>query len=128
MLMIEEYAFAFAHRLLTFPEGHKCREIHGHTATVTIHVAVNDGPGYAFDHAALDDIAKVVLTPLDHHMINEVPGLEDGLAESMLAWLVREFAPLLTLIGGRLVRLDLVELSSGRNFRLTKHQKTWTAE
>lgn len=126
MKFTETYAYACAHHLPTFPEGHKCRRVHGHLCEVTITIEVSNGArGYAFDHADLDGIAKTILGPLDHHMINDVPGLEDGLAETQLAWLVHRWQKHVEPLGATLVECHLDELSSGGTFRAVKHRKSW---
>ena len=110
----------------TFPDDHKCRRIHGHTCEVTISIRVDDGPeGYAFDHARLNDVARDVIGPLDHQLINDIPGLERGLAEDQVGWLVDRFARGLADLGGELVQLHHDEWSSGGVLRLVKHRKSW---
>jgi 6-pyruvoyltetrahydropterin/6-carboxytetrahydropterin synthase len=122
----ERFAYAHAHHLPTFPDGHKCRRVHGHLNEVTITIEVATGSnGYAFDHAELDKVGARVLGPLDHALINTVTGLEDGLAETQLAWLVPRFAAEAERLGGRLIAVDLDEWSSGGNYRLVKHRKSW---
>ena len=126
MIFTETYAYTCAHHLPTFPDGHKCRRVHGHTCDVTITIQVSNGPtGYAFDHGELDKCAAAILAPLDHHLINDVPGLEDGLAETQLAWLVHRWQIHAFQLGGRLVECHLDEWSSGGTFRLVKHRKSW---
>lgn len=123
----EKYAYAHAHDLPGFPDGHKCRRMHGHLNEVTIVLRVDDGPnGYAFDHSLIDGVAARILSSLDHRYINDVEGLEDGLAETQLAWLVAKFAPvLLDHLGAVLIEVHLDEWSSGSTFRKVKHRKSW---
>jgi 6-pyruvoyltetrahydropterin/6-carboxytetrahydropterin synthase len=127
-IFTEQYCYTAAHHLPTFPEGHNCRRVHGHTYKVTISLAVDDGPeGYAFDHACLDNVAAAVLGPLDHATINDVEGLEDGLAETQLAWLVERFRGALAELDAELLEVHLDECSSGGRFRYVKHRKSWKA-
>lgn len=89
MLITETFAFCFAHHLPTFPEGHKCRRVHGHTAEVHVTVRVPDG--LAVDHALLRKRLGAHVHLLDHRLVNEIEGLANGLAESILGWLVDRF-------------------------------------
>lgn len=126
MIMQETFAFCASHTLPTFPEGHKCRRCHGHLWRVTIGVRVDVGErGYAFDHADLDLVALETVKPLDHAHLNDIPGLERGLAEDVLAWLVPRVAASVAARRGELVALDLHEGSSGATLREVWHTKSW---
>ena len=50
-----EFTFEAAHLIPTFPEGHKCRRLHGHSFRVEIVVAGDMDPkvGYLVDFAEL---------------------------------------------------------------------------
>ena len=78
----------------------------------------------AFDRAELDAVADRVLAPLRYKVINEVPGLEDGLAETQLRWLVDAFSRALFELGAVLVGAELVEMAAVRN-RLVHHGLLW---
>lgn len=123
----ETFAYAHAHHLPTFPDGHKCREMHGHLTEVTITLDVDhSGRRYAFDHAEIDRMAARVLSKLDHKMINEVEGLADGLAETQLAWIVERFSMEVGMFAGAMLReVHLDEWSTGSTYRLVKHRKSW---
>ena len=47
----KSFTFEAAHWLPTFPEGHKCRRLHGHSFRVEVRVAgkVNETQGYLVD-------------------------------------------------------------------------------
>ena len=125
---IETFAYTFAHHLPGFPDTHPCHGLHGHTATITITVEVEHGGAYAFDRAELAEVGKDVTRKVDHRLINEVPGLEDGLAESQLRWLVQHFEAALTeRWHAKLVRAELDEFSA-ENARLVHHRMVWSAE
>ena len=135
MRYTETYSYAHAHYLPTFPEGHKCRLVHGHINDVMITWEVVLGSeGYAFDHALLHEVATAVIGPLDHTLINTVhPSLADGLAESQLLYIVRglhrvahdhlppESIP-------RLIEVHLDEWSTGGRLQRVAHRKSWIAE
>ncbi len=123
----ETYAYVHAHHLPTFPDGHKCRAMHGHLSEVTITFDVDHaGRRYAFDHAEIDKVAACVLSKLDHKTINDIDGLADGLAETQLSWLVERFAAELGQFAGAMLReVHLDEWSTGSTYRLVKHRKSW---
>jgi len=141
----ETYAYAHAHHLPTFPDGHKCREVHGHLTEVTITFDVDhSGRRYAFDHAEIDRMAARVLSKLDHVTVNNVNAtpstceacgtvsyaddgpLFDGLAETQLDWLAEQFKRELGMVAGAMLReVHLDEWSTGSTFRLVKHRKSW---
>jgi 6-pyruvoyltetrahydropterin/6-carboxytetrahydropterin synthase len=123
----ETFAYCHAHHLPTFPEGHKCRGMHGHLSEVTITMDVDHtGRRYAFDHAEIDLMAARVLVKLDHKTINEIEGLADGLAETQLAWLVERFSMEVGMLAGAVLReVHLDEWSTGSTYRLVKHRKSW---
>jgi 6-pyruvoyltetrahydropterin/6-carboxytetrahydropterin synthase len=143
MNITETFAIAIAHHLPTFPAGHKCLNIHGHLIEITVTVKVDNGAkGYAFDHAELEEVAGDILGELDHRPLNGlsiacpncgttvktagVDGLDDGLAETLLAWLVERFGEAVRgRLGAELVEVHVDEWSSGRTFRLVKHRKSW---
>ena len=129
--MTETYRIAFAHCLPTFPEGHKCRRVHGHVADIVITVEATHEGRYAFDHGDFDLLALEVLGPLDHRMVNEIEGLEDGLAETLLAWIVARLhdAVARRWSGVRLLGVHFDEHSTGSTLRpIPPHRKSWSAE
>jgi 6-pyruvoyl-tetrahydropterin synthase len=132
MRYTETYSYAHAHHLPTFPEGHKCRRVHGHVNDVTITWEVDLPPGgYAFDHALLDKVATLVIGPLDHALVNDVhPSLADGLAESQLMYIVRGMlttaqAIIPSAANARLIEVQLDEWSTGGSLRKVAHRKSW---
>jgi 6-pyruvoyltetrahydropterin/6-carboxytetrahydropterin synthase len=130
--MIEEYAFSAAHHLPGFPDGDRDRGMHGHTWTVAIHVEVELGDnGFAFDHALLDTVADDVLVIIESKVLNTIFGLEDGLNETIAAWLGRSFGWSLARHCGtraKLRRLILGQLGSGKCRRLVNHKTVWEVE
>ena len=89
--------FHAAHYLPTFPEGHKCRRMHGHTFRVEL---ILEGPvpaerGYLVDFGDIKELAKPVIDELDHTVLNEVPGLAVPTAENLSRWIYGRVKPLL---------------------------------
>jgi len=88
MKVQREYHYDSAHRLPNVPEGHKCGRLHGHTYVLTVVVEGSVQPnGFVMDFADLDPSVEAVLDDLDHHYLNEVPGLENPTVEVQLEWM-----------------------------------------
>lgn len=89
-----------AHRLPNVPHGHKCGRLHGHTYTLTVEVTgpVDPTTGWVMDFATLDSEVDLILADLDHHYLNDVPGLENPTVEIQLHWLWGRLKPQLPLL------------------------------
>src|SRR5262249_19315868 len=70
------------------PEGHKCRNLHGHNyrIDVVVHGAL-DARGFVKDFAEIDADIMPLIKMLDHRLLNEVEGLENPTAEIIASWL-----------------------------------------
>ena len=100
MELRKTFQFEAAHLLPLLPKSHKCRRLHGHSFQVEIAVAGECDPrlGWLMDYA---DITAAVLPTwhkLDHHYLNEIPGLENPTSENMAAWIWRRLKPRLPLL------------------------------
>ncbi len=83
--IVEEIRFEAAHLLPNVPEDHKCRRLHGHSYRVEIHVRGSIDPKYGWV-MDFDDMAaafKPVFETLDHHYLNDIPGLENPTSENL---------------------------------------------
>ncbi|MCA9242572.1 MAG: 6-carboxytetrahydropterin synthase QueD [Phycisphaerales bacterium] len=94
------FTFEAAHFLPTFPEGHKCRRLHGHSFRVDVVVAgeIDPAVGYLVDYGAIKAACEPIRVQLDHHCLNEVPGLENPTAEMIAAWIWARLKPGLPLL------------------------------
>lgn len=84
-----EFTFEAAHLLPNVPEGHKCARLHGHSYRVEVHVAgdVDGHSGWVQDFGDLKLAFKPLEEALDHHYLNEVPGLENPTSEVLSKWI-----------------------------------------
>lgn len=95
--LLKEYRFEAAHRLPRVPEGHKCARLHGHSFKIELDVRgpVDEATGWFLDYGALDDAMAPLLALLDHHYLNEVPGLDNPTSEILARWLWQKLKPAL---------------------------------
>ena len=95
MEIFKEFTFEAAHRLPNVPEGHKCGRLHGHSFSVAIYVggAVDARLGWVLDFAEVKKAFKPLYEQLDHHYLNEVPGLENPTSEVLARWIWGHLEP-----------------------------------
>jgi 6-pyruvoyltetrahydropterin/6-carboxytetrahydropterin synthase len=93
----KDFDFESAQSLPRFPEGHKCRNLHGHSFKITISVTgeVDPDSGILYDHAKISEAMKPLIGQLDHACLNDVPGLENPTIENMAGWFWKKLQPLL---------------------------------
>lgn len=89
MEIFKEFTFEAAHRLPRVPEGHKCARLHGHSFRVSVHVTGPVGPdtGWVQDFAEIKEAFEPLYRVLDHHYLNEIPGLENPTSEEIARWI-----------------------------------------
>ena len=89
MDLVKKFRFEAAHHLPKFPEGHKCRRLHGHSFSVKIMVRghVDEDTGIIRDFADLSDAWAPLFDELDHRYLNKVEGLENPTAENIAYWI-----------------------------------------
>jgi 6-pyruvoyltetrahydropterin/6-carboxytetrahydropterin synthase len=78
-----------AHDLPSFPEGHKCRRLHGHSFhfDVIVEGEVDPAKGYLIDYGDIRRAAEPTVTMLDHHYLNEIEGLGNPTSEVLAVWI-----------------------------------------
>ncbi|TFV95408.1 6-carboxytetrahydropterin synthase QueD [Orlajensenia leifsoniae] len=83
------FSFESAHYLPNVPDGHKCGRMHGHSYTVEVQVAgnVGDKSGFVQDFGDLSVAFAPVQEQLDHHLLNEIEGLENPTSEHLARWI-----------------------------------------
>ena len=87
--LIKQFHFEAAHDLPTFPEGHKCRRLHGHSFRfdVIVEGEVNPEKGYLIDYGDLTRVAEPLVKRLDHYYLNEIDGLQNPTSENLARWI-----------------------------------------
>jgi 6-pyruvoyltetrahydropterin/6-carboxytetrahydropterin synthase len=89
MDVFSSFSFDAAHQLPHVPEGHKCARLHGHTFSVQVHVSGPVDPfyGWVIDFDVIKKNVQPLIDQLDHHYLNEIPGLENPTSENIALWL-----------------------------------------
>jgi 6-pyruvoyltetrahydropterin/6-carboxytetrahydropterin synthase len=93
--LTKDFRFESAQTLPKAPEGHKCRQMHGHSFKVEVSIEgdIDLQTGWIYDHARITAAMKPLLEQLDHGYLNEIPGLDNPTIELMAAWFWQQLAP-----------------------------------
>jgi 6-pyruvoyltetrahydropterin/6-carboxytetrahydropterin synthase len=93
--IVQGFRFEAAHFLPNVVPGHRCRRIHGHSYKVEVQVAgeVDPQSGWVIDFYDIEAAFTPVMEALDHHLLNEIPGLENPTAENIAIWIYKALAP-----------------------------------
>jgi 6-pyruvoyltetrahydropterin/6-carboxytetrahydropterin synthase len=95
--LTKTFHFEAAHDLPTFPEGHKCRRLHGHSFKfdVVVEGDVEPAKGYLIDYGEIKAVTDPIVKRLDHYYLNEIEGLSNPTSEVLAKWLWDKLKPLL---------------------------------
>ncbi len=99
------FSFEAAHDLPTFPDGHKCRRLHGHSFRFEIVVEgeMDEAKGYLIDYGDLSIAAQPILERLDHRYLNEIEGLANPTSEMVARWIYERVKPKLPMLAAIIV-------------------------
>lgn len=98
--LTKQFDFEAAHWLPTFPLGHKCRRMHGHSFHIDVVVEGEVDPhlGYLMDFGKIKAAIEPVKNQLDHYVLNEIEGLSNPTAENLCKWIYDRLKPQLPLL------------------------------
>ncbi|UCD75656.1 MAG: 6-carboxytetrahydropterin synthase QueD [Phycisphaerales bacterium] len=87
--LVKTVSFEAAHRLPSFPEGHQCSRMHGHSYKVDVVVEgdIPEGQTYLIDYTVIKDAVEPIRSRLDHACLNDIEGLENPTAEFLARWI-----------------------------------------
>ena len=99
----KEFRFEAAHSLPHLPEGHKCRNLHGHSYRFRVDITGPiDGRGFVIDYAEISAAVNPIVLKLDHQNLNDIFACATT-AENIAMWLLKE-------VENRLGRCDRITL------------------
>ncbi|TVQ85468.1 MAG: 6-carboxytetrahydropterin synthase [Chromatiaceae bacterium] len=101
----KEQRFEAALRLLQAPAGDPRRRLHGHSYLLRLHLSapLDRVLGWTIDYGDVKERFRPVYARLDHHLLNELPGLRDPDPGQLAQWIRDQ-------IGGVLPQLDRIDL------------------
>jgi 6-pyruvoyltetrahydropterin/6-carboxytetrahydropterin synthase len=84
------YRFESAHHLPLLPDGHRCKNVHGHNYRVEVVISgALDARGFVMDFAEIDAEVLPLIRMVDHRLLNDVEGLENPTAEVIATWFLQ---------------------------------------
>jgi 6-pyruvoyltetrahydropterin/6-carboxytetrahydropterin synthase len=91
----KHFLFEAAHHLPHVPAGHKCARVHGHSyrVEVSLHGPVDAQTGWLVDFSLIDEAWASLHRRFDHHMLNEVEGLENPTCENLCGYIWAALRP-----------------------------------
>jgi len=86
----KEFRFEAAHSLPHLPEGHKCRNVHGHSYRFRVEIeGPVDGRGFVIDYSEISAAMEPIVEKLDHQNLNDLFATATT-AEHLAAWLYQQ--------------------------------------
>lgn len=95
--LVKAFSFEAAHWLPDFPDGHKCRRLHGHSFRVKVIVEgdIPEGRSYLVDYGDMKAAIRPIRDQLDHYCLNDIAGLENPTSEMLAHWIWERLKPAL---------------------------------
>ncbi len=95
MDIYKEFTIEAAHRLPNVPSGHKCARLHGHSFKIRLVLSgeVAEPAGWVMDFAEVKTAFAPIYDQLDHHYLNDIPGLENPTSENLARWVWQKLKP-----------------------------------
>ncbi len=93
--LVKTFRFEAAHSLPHAPHGHKCKRLHGHNYRIDVHVAGDVDPktGWVIDFGEIGAIVRPIVETLDHHLLDDIPGLSNSTSELLAKFLWDQISP-----------------------------------
>lgn len=103
VIITKKFRFESAHHLPGFPEGHKCRRLHGHSFRLEVNVEGEIDPetGVVMDFGIIKSKVKPFVDQLDHEYLNQLGEvhseelLKNPTSENLCKWFFEKLKPLI---------------------------------
>jgi 6-pyruvoyltetrahydropterin/6-carboxytetrahydropterin synthase len=101
----KEMRFESALSLQRAHQGDRRRRLHGHSYLLRLHLTAPLDPvmGWTVDYGDVKEYFKPVYKRLDHHLLDELDGIEDSDVASLVHWIRKQ-------VGDSLPQLDRIDL------------------
>jgi 6-pyruvoyltetrahydropterin/6-carboxytetrahydropterin synthase len=101
----KEQRFESALRLEQAPQGDKRRKLHGHSYLLRLHLTAELDPVmcWTVDYGDVKQLFKPIYESLDHHLLNELEGIQDTGVANLTRWIRQQ-------TGNQLPQLDRIDL------------------
>ena len=98
--LVKTFRFEAAHSLPHVPPGHKCARLHGHGYRVDVHVSGTPDArtGWLMDFGDIKKALAPILEDLDHHCLNDIPGLANSTSELLAKYIWDRLRPALPIL------------------------------
>lgn len=83
------FAIEAARSLPNLPDGHPCKNIHGHSFKIIITVEgdIQKNSGFVMDFGDIDLVFNPIKKIIDHSYLNKIKGLENPSSENLCKWI-----------------------------------------
>ena len=83
------FAIEAASSLPNLPDGHPCKNIHGHSFKIIITVEgdIQKNSGFVMDFGDIDLVFNPIKKIIDHSYLNKIKGLENPSSENLCKWI-----------------------------------------
>ncbi len=104
--IVKEFGFEAAHYFGHKPPGHENTRVHGHSFKVEVAISGEPDPssGCVVDFEIVTRAIGEVRERLDHHFLNEIPGLGTPSLENLARWIAEQLRPHLPQLSHVVVR------------------------
>ncbi|MCY2932410.1 MAG: 6-carboxytetrahydropterin synthase QueD [Planctomycetota bacterium] len=98
--LVKTFRFEAAHSLPHVPPGHKCARLHGHGYRLDVHVSGTPDArtGWLMDFGDIKKALAPILEDLDHHCLNDIPGLANSTSELLAKYIWDRLRPALPIL------------------------------
>ena len=89
MEVYKTFSVESARSLPHLPDGHPCKNVHGHSfkITITVNGQVNEDTGFVMDFSDIDYVFAPIHSMIDHAYLNDIEGLQNPSSENLCKWM-----------------------------------------